>query len=333
MYHRRSNVKRSPLLGVLLVLALAGCGMLALAAFDGCGSTTTTTVTTTTPAPRATCLPPRNPSGAGEYIHYDLCLQHHLSLVRPTVSRAPQCVDVSVWNDIPNFSRAGLRCVIIQTNDGVLTNPFYWMQAAAARAAHLRIGVYVFTEGISATEQASIAARVSRNSGYTLGGWVDAEKEAAYPVACSLVRALSHYFDHVGVYSSPGIYRGGHCEGYDFPAEWGNERAYPLPGYSRAETVIRQWCGDCTLPGFGGEVDRDEALGILRFPTHAPAPHVSSHRQLERDYAFRAALRGDLARHRCTAAHHHPYRACAVWDQQLRQVQAEIRSLHKRGVW
>jgi hypothetical protein len=188
-----------------------------------------------------------------------------------SIGRA-QCVDVSRWQRVPDFRAARVRCVIIQTNDGSVPNPYFRAQVAAAKRAGIPWGVYVYLEGFSGAVQADMALSMSAHLGRTLGVWGDAEQSSAYPQACSFT-AHAHRVAHiVGVYGSPGTYAGGHCVGLSWPAEWGNGVAYPLPGYPASSIAIRQWCGTCRLSGFSGEVDRDEDLGLLALAHSKPKP-------------------------------------------------------------
>src|ERR1035438_2632137 len=107
---------------------------LAATLLAGCGTKSTVTApTTTTPAPFV--CHPKIPTPAGECIRQQLEAEGKTParpLLTLTAPRA-QCVDVSVWNGVPNFS--GVRCVIIQTNDGGIHNSLFYAQVAAAKHA------------------------------------------------------------------------------------------------------------------------------------------------------------------------------------------------------
>jgi hypothetical protein len=248
----------------------------------------------------------------------------------PPIAKAsptPQGIDISNWQGVPNFHAAraaGLRFVIIQTNDGFFRNPFFWLQAAAANNAGIPWGTYTFIEGADPVGQAQIALSMAAGHGRKLGVWADAEKSAAYPVTCAYVRHVQAAGVHIyGVYGSPGTYRGGRCPGWDWPAIWFGP-ARPLPGYPASATKLHQWCGTCHVPWYGGELDRDESLGLLSLA--APAP---TRAQL-RAKAVREAgvLLADLHRHGCFHVHgRHAYPLCPRWGQLWRHWQHEAHRL------
>jgi hypothetical protein len=301
------------LLAILIAVLLAGCGNSPRA--------TAPTTTITSPAPFA--CHPKVPTPAGECVRQQLEAEDKTP-ARPLLTLtgrapAPLCVDVSVWNGVPNFGAARVRCVIIQTNDGQVRNGLFAAQVAAAKRAGIPWGVYTYMAPYEAAgPQFSIALSMSGGQGRTLGVWADAEQTGAYEHACSYTAdARAHGVHIYGVYSSPGIYTGGHCDGYAWPAEWGGGIAYPLGGYPSSAIILRQNCGTCRLSGFAGEVDRDEALGILGL-AKPPAPKPPAPKpNRTRLIAEREALRRDLTRRRCRVAPYHGrgrYHAlCSRW--------------------
>lgn len=291
--------RRLPLAGVLLAAAAVAAG---------CGSTSQTGHTFSAPAG----CQGHAFKGAGDCTRQIL---HHqgFTLTPPArVSGRAQGVDVSRWQGLPSFSASGqVRFAIVQTNDGPAINPFFRLQVAELNAHHIPWGTYTFLEGYSGASQAYLSNSITGARGRTLGMWGDAEQPSAYPQTCSYVNEAAHLAHIVGVYGSPGTYRGGRCKGYDWPAEWGSGRAYPLPGYPSSATKVRQWCGTCRLAGFSGEVDRDEDLGLLVAAKPAITPH--QRRQLDRL----------ISRHHCRQPPWHaakPTRyehACHVWLHEL----------------
>ena len=233
---------------------------------------------------------------------------------------------------------------MIQTNDGGFANPLFWVQATEARAAHVPFGVYVFVEGGCAQCEANLSYETAKGSGYTLGAWADAEIPSAYPVTCTVVKDLHVHFHIVGVYSSPGIYAGGRCEGYLWPALWGGGKAYPFAGYPSSAVKVRQWSGSGTLPGFSGQVDRDEALGLLALahpqPTHAQAV-ARWHRELNAHYVLRRELHNDIDRHHCrltppTLGHAVPasyHTVCGRWLKHGKEEARIIAAFHAREIF
>lgn len=297
----------------------------------------------------------KTPAQAGECIQQGLEAEG-ITLATPgpsTFFEVPHatCVDISRWQGLPNWTavrQAGVRCVIVQTNDGGAHNPLFAAQVTGAFRAGLKIGVYLFVEGGSASYQVAVAKSVARSvpSSYiTLGGQADAEVSSAYAVTCAVVHGLHAGFRVVGVYGSPGTYRGGRCEGYVWPAEWGSGRAYPLPGYPDSAIKFRQNCGTCRLNGFSGEVDRDEDLGLLALasppkPTHAQIV-ARWHRELDAHYRLRAELHGDIDRHRCrltppTLGHAVPARyhtLCGRWVAHGKREAGAIDAFHRKEVF
>jgi hypothetical protein len=324
----------------------------------GCGSqshpvpSTVTTVTVvptrTTPATRTqpTCVV-REPAGAGECVRQAVEAKGVTPAAIPFsesagADPAPQCVDISKWQGVFNFRAAGVQCAIIQTNDGGFGNPLFFAQAAEARNARIPFGVYTFVEGGCGGCEAATSFSVAKGSGYSLGAWADAEVPAAYPVACTVVNALHVHYRIVGVYGSPGTYRGGRCQGYLWPAEWGGGQAYSFAGYPRSAVKIRQWSGTSHL--LGQEIDRDEDLGLLALAHPAPS-HAQVvarwKRELDVAYVLRNELHADIDRHHCrltppTLGHAKPpsyHTACAYW---LRHGQVEVRRIaafHAKGVF
>jgi hypothetical protein len=283
-------------------------------ALGGCAATSSPPATR--PAPFV--CHPKAPAQMGECVRQQFEAEGKTP-VQPSLTfgaARAQCVDVSVWNGVPNFKAAGVRCVIIQTNDGGSRNSLFYAQVAAAKRAEIPWGVYTFTEAnMSGASQAAIALSMSNGRGRSAGVWTDVETPGSYSRACEYINyALAHGVHIAGKYSAPGLVEGAACQGYDWPAEWGYGRAYPLPGYSQARTIIRQNCGTCHLSGFSGQVDRDEDLGLLVLahpPTPAPKPSRVALLRL------RTALRALLTRHRCRIKPYHGrgkyHRLCARW--------------------
>lgn len=314
----------SPLL-LLPLLLLAACGG---------SSQTTTTATATSPVTAPATSPPRCvhriPRGAGDCIKTELGEKNLKAVAPPTASARTQGVDVSRWQGLPSFTASGqVGFSVVQTNDGPVTNPFFGLQVASLNAHRIPWGAYTFLEGYSGARQADLADTISRGRGRTLGLWGDAEQGSAYPQACSYTAEASRAAHIVGVYGSPGTYRGGRCRGFDWPAEWGSGRAYPLPGYPASATKLRQWCGTCRLAGFSGEVDRDEDLGLLAL-AH---PKPSKHQQLAAAKHRTAVLLADLHRHGCFHVHGRAaYRLCPRWGGEWRHEAARVRQLEREGV-
>ena len=289
-----------------LLIFAALCAALIAA---GCGSTSPPRVA----HPAATTCIHKTPAQAGE------CVGQHFGIkpgaTAPTSTARAQCVDISVWQGVPNLS--AVKCVIIQTNDGNTRNGLFYQQVAAAQRAHIPWGVYTFLEAFSGEAQANVALSMSDGRGRTLGVWADAEQNGVYAQACGYVNRAARSAHIYGVYSSPGLWPGYRCAGYIWPAEWGGGGAYPLPGYPASAVKLRQNCGTCRLPGFGGEVDRDEDLGLLAL-AKPPAPPKPKPRPSRAALLHtRALLRADLTRHRCRVAPYHGrgrYHAiCAHW--------------------
>jgi Glycosyl hydrolases family 25 len=318
------------LIAAMAALLLVGCG----------GHPTPPSRVVSPPATPFACHP-KVPAQAGECIKQELLAEGIL----PSASKfggalavlAPRCVDISNWQGIPNFSeakRAGVRCVIVQANDGAFRNSFFALQVSAIKAAALPWGVYSFIEGFSGAAQANTAEEMSAGRGRTLGIWADSEQSSAYPQTCSYVDRAAQFAHIYGQYGSPGTSRSGHCRGYDWPAEWGGGAAYPLPGYSSSATILRQRCGTCRLAGFSGEVDVDEALGILTLAHPAPSK-TQLKAELYADYRLRSTLRNLLTKRRCRTTHptHGYAHTCRVWLDQGAAVNKAIRQLHKAGVY
>lgn len=286
-------------LAVLLAVAVAGCG----------GSSPMGNIPAKYSQGHSFGCHHRTPAQAGECIQQELRAQGVQPAAPPLATELfgavhAGCVDISRWQGSPNWRLvrlAGVRCVIVQTNDGGAHNPLFVAQVRGAHAAGLRVGVYLFVESGSASYQVAVARSVARSvpSSYiTLGAFADAEVTGAYAVTCAVVRDLHAYWRVVGVYGSPGTYRGGRCIGVIWPAEWGGGRAYPLAGYPSSAIKFRQNCGTCHLAGFGGEVDRDEDLGLLALAPHKPSRAQIKH-QLDHDYRYRRHLRRVLLEQGC----------------------------------
>jgi hypothetical protein len=278
----------------------------------GCGSSSSSTSTTTPPPATTTAVPGPTPGHAvcsdGVVVQAEAgaCIRQEeeahgrrFGRVPPFQSTTPsQGVDISNFQGIPNLRASGIRFVIIQTNDGAFRNPFFWLQAHDAQNAGLPWGTYTFLEGFSGAEQARASASMAAGVGLhrTLGMWSDSEIDAAYAHTCAYNAEAALHAHIVGSYGSPGTYRGGRCKGYDWVARWSRGPAGALPGYPSSATILRQWCGTCRLPGFSGEVDRDESLGLLSLAlVPKPAPPAPTSRLV----AQRKLLRGLLSRHHC----------------------------------
>lgn len=194
-----------------------------------------------------------------------------------------QCVDVSRWQGIPNWSaarRTGVRCVIIQTSDGFIPNPLFAAQANGAHRAGIEVGAYLFVEAESSTGQASFSLSISRRHGVTLGTWADTEVSGAYEHECGIVNYLkTHGVTIAGGYTSPGLWPGLHGCGYVWPAEWGSSEPSAPSGWPSWAVKFRQWCGTCFLSGFSGEVDRDEDVGLLGLAKPVPPPPLTPARK------------------------------------------------------
>lgn len=322
-----------PLALVALLLVLAGCGE--------------------QPVPSRTpfVCHLRVPAEAGECIKQEL----EYGGVVPAAPQktagltvAPQCVDVSVYQGVPNFTAGGVRCVIVQTNDGTFENRLFREQVRAAARAHIPWGVYAFlAPGESGEAQANLAYSMSQGLGRSLGIWGDAEVNGAYEHACSFTARLRALHVHLyGIYSSPGLWPGYRCRGLIWPAEWGTGPAYPLSGYPVSAIVLRQWCGTCTLAGFPGEVDRDESLGLISLgmspPVESPAQErVRWHRELDSHYRLRAELRVLLDRHHCRlgspwyghAVPRNYHTACGIWLAAGQREARFILTFHAKGIF
>ena len=299
-----------------------------------------------TPAPpKASICAHKDPAQAGECLKQEQRAKGYRPTMRvpATSTSAPQGVDISNWQGVPSLGTAranGIRFVIIQTNAGAFRNPFYWLQAADARNAGLPFGTYTFIEpSMGGSTQANISAAVRKGSGASLGMWADAEVGGAYEQACPYTSTAPSNI--VGVYSSNGNWPGYRCKGYDWPANWGGGSATPLPGYTSSATKVRQWCGTCRFPGFSGEVDRDESLGLLSLvnppgPTHAEVV-ARWHRELNAHYRLRAALHVLIERHKCRPGQHATpasyHTVCVYW---LVRGQVQVRiilAFHRKGIY
>lgn len=264
-----------------------------------------------------------------------------------------QGIDVSRYQGCPDWGELygeGIRFAIVQVADNdFASNPYIACQINGAHAAHIAVGVYDFTEGASSISQAeaTIAAAAPYRANTTLGAWVDAEIPEAYPRACETAHDLAGHFHIVGVYSSPGIYQGGRCQGDQWPAEWGSEAPYALPGYPSTGIELRQWCGTCTIGGVSGEVDRDEDTGVLALATPKPKPHPKpkpklTHKQLEARLAELGRLLGayrpypakgpsNIHGHDCARPpFHHPYPSakygpeCLKWGSEAKRIRKQL---------
>lgn len=333
---------------VVLVGLLAGCG--------------STPAIHRAPAP-SVCRH-RVPASMGECIKQELRSKG----IRPAAPLATelfgvyhgQCVDISRWQGFPSWGliyQAGVRCVIVQTNDGGAHNPYFAAQVRGAISARLKVGVYVFLENASGSYQADVLGSVASSArGATLGAWIDVEVPGSYYHSCETaarLRAVWHY-RIVGVYSSPGNMPYGidYCSLFSWVAEWGGGGTYPLPGFPASSIKMRQWCGTCRLQGFGGEVDRDEDLGLMALAQPTPPTHGELQRQLYAAYRKRTGLRHRInvlrvliRVHQCAPGDHRHatpkgYRhACNVHlasgqtaHRQGAAVNRLIASLHRKGV-
>lgn len=224
-------------LAALAALFVAGCG--------------------TTSHPRAVApeCHPRTPPAAGE------CIATHFGIHRPTaVGLGAECADISVYQGYrPNLS--GLRCVIIQSNYGLHQAPALYSQIRDANEHHIPWGAYTFMEGYAGNSEADLAVRLTDGHNRTLGVWGDAEINAAYSQACRYADTAKAAAFIAGIYSSPGIYGGGHCQGYLWPAEWGRSTPYPFAGYPSSAIKLHQFCGTCHWNGV--EIDLDRDYGVI----------------------------------------------------------------------
>ena len=285
----------------------------------GCGSTAQHSVSATS---AATCHT-KVPAQLGECANR---LKNTIGPVVPVTIGPAQCADISVWQGVPNMSR--LKCVIIQTNDGLFSNRLLGAQIAAAKRAHIPFGFYTFVEGrYYGSEQANFALRLGRGSGETLGYWADAETTGSYERACPYVDTIKAAGVHIyGVYSSPGLWSTRRCAGYVWPAIWGGG-LYPLPGYPYSAIKLRQWCGTCSLSGFTGQVDLDENLGLLQLAATHPKPKPKPSRAaLTKE---RLILRGDIRRHHCKTPPKYGggkyHRLCTRWVKRGGQIVKELK--------
>ena len=201
----------------------------------------------------------RNPPSSGE------CVAQHfgvgLTAPAPTVSAGPLCEDWSVWQGY-SPSTAGLRCVIIQSNYGQTREPSVSSQMADARRHHIPFGCYTFMDGSSGAAQARTANHFCpTSSGRTLGLWADAEVNGAYGQACRYTAQAAHLAHLYGLYTAPGLWPGGRCQGLLWPAEWGAAYAYPFGGYPWSAVRLWQTCGTCGT-------DLDKPLGIIALSHH-----------------------------------------------------------------
>lgn len=320
--------------------------LLVLLVFVGCGGTS---------KPNTKFTPPvfvchhKEPAQMGECIRQEL--EAHpkaLTLAPPTASLRAQGVDISRWQPHPRFRELraeGISFVIVQAADNDHeSNPFLVEQVRGAHAAGLKVGVYVFAEGASSTSQGAaliVAVRPIRSL-ISLGAFVDAEVSPAYARACGIASVLSHSFFVVGVYGSPGTYRGGRCVGVQWPAEWGFGRATPLPSYPSSSIRLRQWCGTCRLGGNDGEIDRDEDLGVIAL-SHVETPEQKTSRvkrereaRLQADYHERRGLNGELAKLNCLHGYDHYTRAHKARCTELRHRHGinsrDLKRLHGLGI-
>jgi len=338
--------KRFRLPTLLLILLAATLG--------ACGKSTTHSAPAahppvTTPASSPFVCHPKQPPEMGECIRQEIeahgVKPEHPKFgeLAPALRGHTQGIDISRYQPHPAFRelyREGIRFVIVQAADNAhASNPFFASQVQGAHEAGMQVGVYIFAEGDSSTAQADtlIAVAASERRRITLGAYVDAEVASAYPRACGIVSVLVHHFWIVGVYGSPGTYRGGAC-GVSWPAEWSFSLASPLPGFSFASMKLRQWCGTCVVSGVG-EVDRDEDLGALALshvrpkPKPKPRTHAQERAYLaELDRLLGAHTKANPHGHNCQ---HPPYRhaypsaafnhACAVWAGEARVAAKRLR--------
>jgi hypothetical protein len=344
-------------LAALAALLIAGCGTSHTRATAPVNGPTGPTGATAATGPIGPTRPPftchpKVPAQAGECIRqqeeYEGKTPAHPQTLRGTLPLSAfgsAGIDISVWQGVPNFLQAraaGLRFVIVQTNDGAHRNSVFFAQVRAIRSVGLPWGFYTFTEAYSGASQASIAVSMASGQGATLGGWSDVEVPGSYGHACEYVNYVrAHGYRIAGKYSSPGLVEGGACAGYDWPAIWGGGRAYPLRGYSQSATVVRQNCGTCRFNGVGGEVDRDEDLGLLALiappaPTHAQVV-ARWHRELKVHQRIRSELHVLIERHKCRPGQHATpasyHTVCAYWLVRG-QVQVQIiLAFHRKGIW
>ena len=266
-------------------------------AFIGCGGKPAPKTVPIPPIPAPVRAVPR--SAAGEDIK-----RLYQPARRPTAvfSAAPRGIDVSQWQGaVPNLT--GLSFVLIQSNAGFFVNPFLSFQIADANARHVPWGAYTFLEpGVSGSAEASQAISLTNNHNRKLGVWADAERSGAYEHACAYTQQAKNEGQHIyGLYSAPGLWPGGVCKGYLWPAEWSGGTAYPFGGYGRSAIKVRQYCGTCFR--YGKETDLDESLGLLSLIAKPPTPLTPAQRHaIEHQINL---LRVDIRRHGCTVAPYH----------------------------
>jgi len=266
----------------------------------------------------------------GEAYRRQLCVEHKLSAPRRLKSANGNGVDISRWQVVPNLRASGASFVIIQANFGTApSNPFFSAQIRAAEQAHIPWGIYTFLTGESGTAQADVALRIARSA--PLGIWGDAETAGGYSSACAYASRLKTAGVRIyGIYAPRGGWPGHNCGGYNWPAEWNSGASFPLPGYSSSTMKMRQFCGTCFLPGFGGQVDLDYNLGILSL-VH---PHPTIEAQIEVDKArVVAAIQHQHTDTRLVKHWQHRHPGCvspASTPQRCRTKATLVRDIHRR---
>lgn len=329
----------------------------ALTVAAGCGSKPSPAPHPAVPTKAPFVCQPQAAPAAGECQRQELAYRGiKPSATAPSFSLGrAQGIDISRYQPHPAFRTLyseGIRFVIIQTNaGGCACNPFFDEQVRDAHAAGLKVGVYVFVEASSASEQTDLLGRIAApvRSLINAGAYVDTEVPGAYERGCEIVARLFSvwHFYTAGIYASNGTWPGYECQGFDWPAKWGG-LVSPLPGYPFSRTLLRQWCGTCYLNGVG-ETDRDEDLGLLARSTPSkPAPtHAEvltrEHHELDAHYRLRAELHGDIERHQCrldkhghgheTPHTHRQWALCRAWISHGQQEVTLILRFHGKGVY
>lgn len=325
---------------LLLIAAVAATG------FTGCGGAAhhPQQHRLTFPQPTGAPCHPRNPPALGE------CVRQHFGITkptRPTLTRpgahGTLCEDWSQWQgSFP--STGGLACVIIQSNYGLHVEPTVWSQVRDAHEHGVACGLYTFGEGNAGSAEARLAVSIYHRTPCTLGVTFDAEIGAAYSHACAYTAEARRLGVLALLYTAPGLWPGGRCDGYLWPAEWGVSGPYPFGGYPTSAIKLWQFCGTC-----GVDLDRDRGLIAIGHPESPAERHAKKVKRLhalyrarERDRADIRALHRVLASHHCFVARHHRPKGgrCAKWKHRGDQAHRsgarhnrEINQLHREGIF
>jgi GH25 family lysozyme M1 (1,4-beta-N-acetylmuramidase) len=251
-------------------------------------------------------------------------------------------LDVSVYQGLPEWSTAhghGVQFVWNQSSDGFGPDWNFVANWVSERRFGIVPGAYIFLRpGAGYSEgrylgQRILAARRS-SGGNELPPLIDSEVNGAYEQTSSAERGVKSVLGNVTVatYTSPGLW-GGCCRGGTEldAAIWGTG-GYAFGGWPTY--VAQQYCGTCSFPGVGGEVDLQVDHGVLEHVV-PPKPRCrrceleAKRKQLFALYAERVHIRSAINRVRVTLRTHHclvkhPRKAC-------RELAAHGRELHRRG--